>query len=124
MSESTIYWITRLDGVNNLLAWLIGILVILLVLSFRLFCKLQVCDDDDSERKRLEPQVTRFITVLFWCVVATVLAAVFTPTTKEMVAIKVIPALANSHLADKSLQNIATLLDVCVEQLKAKRTKP
>ncbi len=119
MSESTIYWITRLDGVNNLLAWLIGILVILLVLSF--ICQLQVCDDDDSERKRLEPQVTRFITVLFWCVVATVLAAVFTPTTKEMVAIKVIPALANSRLADKSLQNIDALLDVCVEQLKARK---
>ena len=58
--------------------------------------------------------------ILLGLVIAS-LALVFVPSTKEMVAIKVIPALANSRLADKSLQNIDALLDVCVEQLKARK---
>ena len=121
MSESTIYWITRLDGINNLLACLIGILVIIFVLAFCLAYALKNCDADDPERKRLEPEVKKVIVVSFWSIAAVALALVFTPTTKEMVAIKVIPALANSRLADKSLQNIDALLDVCVEQLKARK---
>jgi len=121
MSESTIYWITRLDGINVLMGWLIAILVILFALASCLACVLKDCDADDPERKRLEPEVKRLVVVVFWCIVAVVLAFVFTPTTKEMVAIKVIPALANSRLADKSLQNIDALLDICVEQVKARK---
>lgn len=121
MSESTIYWITRLDGINNLLGWLIFSLVIVLVASTWLAFIMTKVDDDDPAVKRLAPITSRCMSVSFWCIVTSSLTLVFTPTTKEMVAIKVIPALANSRLADKSLQNIDALLDVCVEQVKARK---
>lgn len=121
MSESTIYWITRLDGINNLLGWLIFSLVIVLVASTWLAFIMAKVDDDDPAAKRLAPRISRCMSVSFWCIVTSSLTLVFTPTTKEMVAIKVIPALANSRLADKSLQNIDALLDVCVEQVKARK---
>ena len=121
MSESTIYWITRLDGINNLLEWLIFSLVIVLVASIGVTAMMAMVDDDDPSVKRLAPRISRYMSVSFWCIVTSSLTLVFTPTTKEMVAIKVIPALANSRLADKSLQNIDALLDVCVEQVKARK---
>ena len=116
MSESTIYWITRLDSVNMVIALVIVALIISLVawavMAF-------VAIDSGLKINKTKWNVAAWM-MLLGLVIAS-LALVFVPSTKEMVAIKVIPTLANSRLADKSLQNIDALLDVCVEQVKARK---
>jgi len=100
ITESTLYWITRLDGFNHLLVALCLMTGAIAIVSLVALCHPESSLTDQSIGKR---GISITLPLLF----TFVLGLVFLPTTKEMFAIKVIPAIANNEkvqgIGDKAL---------------------
>lgn len=135
MTESTIYWITRLDEIRG---FLVGIQIILtlvasvgiIMLLIGYFCmnirKEEYGDgyDEDDDYKAMRSLFRAGCMIgIPAAVIATIisLACTFLPTTKAMVAIKVIPAIVSSEQASglKDIGNDA--IDVAAEWLKSQK---
>ena len=110
MTESTIYWITRLDKIhefcNEFGELAIFFTVIGAVIAFIVLCYKAVAESEGliNEAKT----ASRFCNIAckIWIpalCIATICSLVetFTPTTKEMVAIKVIPQIASTNNIEK-----------------------
>lgn len=81
----TVYWITRLDGINAVAVVLFSLLLLISLVS------IAVClAEDDSPARRVA-----FVVVPLTLLCAAV--AVFVPTTKEACAIYMIPKIANNE---------------------------
>ena len=103
ITGSTIYWITRMDGIHDFLIVLCIITGILAVLSLIiLFSTFMVCEGKEEFHKAMKFELRAFLIgiVLF---VVFFLASVFIPTTKEMALIKVLPAISNSRFVSEEL---------------------
>lgn len=103
ITGSTIYWITRMDGIHDFLIGLCIITGILAVLSLIiLFSTFMACEGKEEFHKAMELELRAFLIgiVLF---VVFFLASVFIPTTKEMALIKVLPAISNSRFVSEEL---------------------
>lgn len=99
MTESSIYWITRLDYLHGLaffLAFLFGVMAFALLIMASVF---HVNEDENFTN------IFLFRLAPFSALIAAImlLAGVFIPTTREMAMIKVIPALANSEMVQKTI---------------------
>ena len=135
MTESTIYWITRLDeireflvGVQIIPAIVAGVSIIMSLIGY-------ICmnmekawygdgydkDDDYKVRKSLF-RACRTIGIIA-AVIATMcsLTCTFLPTTKEMVAIKVVPAIVSSEQASRLKDIGDNAIDVAAEWLKSQK---
>jgi hypothetical protein len=122
VDESTIYWLTRCDHVRELLVVLTflsgfisaGILLATMVARF--------ADDGKATRH------TNLGFALFWILSASCLAMAvarpFVPTTREMVAIKVLPMVAANEDLQKLGGDIPLLLREWVEELRPKKLMP
>ncbi len=88
MSESDMYWVTRLDGLKDVL---IIFAVLLGILSVILFIGHLMSMGNMSD--------TIIVCVIF---IFLTIASILTPTTNEMVLIKVVPKIANNE----SIQDI------------------
>lgn len=103
ITESTVYWITRLDGIHNFLISLCIITGILAVLSLIiLFSTFMVCEGKEEFHKAMELELRAFFISIVLFVVF-FLASVFIPTTKEMALIKILPAISNSKFMSEEL---------------------
>lgn len=99
-----IYWIFKLDDIHG---WLEGVTLLLgficcLLVIFSFVGTTLCLDGTDSDKKvksRLY-KATLFAFILFLFVS---IGNVFLPTTKQMVAIKVLPAIVNSESVQKGL---------------------
>lgn len=103
ITESTIYWITRLDGIHNFLGILGVITGAPAVLSLIAFCVTFMTSEGEEEfhtAMKLELRAFLIGIVLF---VVFSLVSVFIPTTKEMALIKVLPAISNSRFVSEEL---------------------
>ena len=100
ITETTLYWITRLDNINAFL----GILLALSIFAAAVFFIIRVHPDCTSDEQRIGK--LGFLLVIPFVFVFS-LGLVLLPTTKEMCAIKVIPALVNNEkiqgIGDKAL---------------------
>lgn len=117
MDEMTIYWITRFDG-------FIVLFVICMFLSF-ISIALGIVTWVDSKEHYEEGGVAlgkRIVKIASPLSVLFALALVFTPTTKEMIVIKGIPAVvdvAKSHNIGEKAERVCNALVKIIED-KAK----
>lgn len=103
ITGSTIYWITRMDGIHDFLIVLCiitGILAVLILITF--FSTFMVYEGKEEFLPAMKFELRAFLIgiVLF---VVFFLASVFIPTTKEMALIKVLPAISNSRFVSEEL---------------------
>lgn len=89
ITENMIYWITRFDALNGLAAFFIALSLIGIVVTLPFILNFP----DDGET-RICKWVIGVCSSIF---LVMVLVLTFLPTTKEMCAIKVIPAIANNE---------------------------
>ena len=92
ITETTMYWVTRLD--NFLVLAVAGLIIGLLMVGITTI--VSICNYIDAATDDLWCKRTRWLVgigVVLTC--ASLLVLTFVPTTKEMCAIKIIPALAN-----------------------------
>lgn len=101
IDESTVYWITRLDNIRIFLFVLafIGAVIAFIggVAHGATTSRRAFSDEEKLEKKNdLRFSMEAFLVGIF-VMLTTAVCLVFTPNTKEMCAIKVIPAIANSE---------------------------
>ena len=129
MTESTIYWITRLDEIKSLLDAFQTISTIIVAISF-LFLAVLLCVRCD-EKYRYGTGTRDYMTISIICKYAymvfipafciamtSAFAKTFIPTTREMIAIKVIPCIANDESIEKIKDISKDMLDITADWLK------
>ena len=132
MTESMIYWITRLDGIRGLcfgiqtfavLFAILGIIAAIVALCISVTAEEEGSDDD----ARIASSICKFackVWIPAFCIAMVCsLARTFTPTTKEMIAIKVIPQMASVDNVEKIKDISKDMLDVTAEWFKDIRKK-
>lgn len=103
ITESTIYWITRLDGIHNFLGILGVITCAPAVLSLIAFCvNFMTSEGEEEFHMAMKLELRAFLIGIVLFVVFS-LVSVFIPTTKEMALIKVLPAISNSRFVSEEL---------------------
>lgn len=130
MTESTMYWITRFDGINHFFNGIetLGIMAafvafIALVISYIIMAierseGYTETDCDYVTAKRVNQTSLRVFVPAIAIAVLSAFVQVFVPTTNEMIAIKVIPAVAASEQASKLKDISNDALDVASAWLK------
>ena len=120
ITESTLYWITRLDNINHLLFALSILTCVATIVFLVALCHPEASQTDQSIGKR-GLSITLPLLFIF------VLGLVFLPTPREMCAIKVIPAIANNEkvqgIGDKALTLADEWLDGLTKKAKEKTEK-
>ena len=117
MDEMTIYWITRLDAFKGLFGFLCFASVISVV-GFGLLSIIGSYDNDivyDTNLLNCLKRITRISCV---CCVVFFLITSFLPSTKEMFAIKCIPAIASKENVEKLKSISNDMLDATAAYIK------
>ena len=109
ITESTIYWITRLDCIVTLsmvlsIASAAGVAILGIVTLAAMNTAHTAKELEDCKK------MWKVWRIIFCFGLVTALVAVFTPTTKEMAMIKIIPAITNSKLVSEDLPRDARYL--------------
>lgn len=116
VTESTLYWITRLDGLKGVV---IGVGIVLLIV-FILCTIISLIaryegDGDKSAGKFILLSLVGIILSVFFMGSRT-----FIPTTKEMCAIKAIPMIVNNDEVQEIPDKVLELATKWIEELKPK----
>ena len=124
ITESTIYWITRLDAFRACaIALIIALGISILVCLFVVSC----CDDIASFRVKGDVEkaiktTRRAISCVFLStlgIFACIIVLVFVPTSKDMALIKVIPAISNSKfVSDELPKNVKEIYELAKDAIK------
>jgi hypothetical protein len=136
MTEETLYWITRMDEIKNSLSYITVFFVIVIVISLISFVISYIgkCVEEKYRSKEylkndedyiLACKINKTATIILllciplWFITFT--TNTLTPTTKDYVAIKIVPAIVNNE----KLKNISNdFVDVAEQWLKdLKETK-
>ena len=131
MTESTMYWLTRLDHVHSFLndfgslLCIVGIfttvasIVALAIRSANAHYNTESYVDSDWKSANSFLKIIRPIAILAVSLCIVVHAVkVFIPTAREMAAIKVVPVLASSENCQKLKTISSDILDVAADWLK------
>ena len=132
MTESMIYWITRLDGIHGfcfgiqtiaVISTIIGATVAFVALCIKV-SSYEESDDDDARFASGICKIACKVWIPAFCIaIMCSLARTFMPTTKEMIAIKVIPQIANVNNIEKIKDISKDMLDITSDWLKDMRKK-
>lgn len=118
ITESEMYWLTRLDPAKTMLCVLVAVGIIsALVFSVAQLILRDISSwekKEDADRKLRTADWMLFKGLPFTAVLMLIsgTALVLTPTTKEMAAIKIIPAVANSQAVEKLGKSAEMLIDL------------
>ena len=132
MTETMIYWITRLDGIRGfccgiqtiaVLFAVLGIIVAIVALCISVTAEEEGSDDDARIACGICKIACKVWIPAFCIAMVCSFARMFTPTTKEMIAIKVIPQIASTENVDKIKGISKDMLDITAEWLKDMRKK-
>ena len=132
MTETMIYWITRLDGIRGLcfgiqtfavLFTILGIIAAIVATSISVASEEEGSDDDARIASGICKIACKVWIPAFCIAIACSLARTFTPTTKEMIAIKVIPQIASVNNVEKIKDISKDMLDITADWLKDMRKK-
>ena len=132
MTESMIYWITRLDEIREFCLGLqlistilaaVGIIGALATVCVKTIAELQGSDDDARIADSIRKFACKILIPTFCIATICSLARTFTPTTKEMIAIKVIPQIASVDNVEKIKDISKDMLDITADWLKDMRKK-
>lgn len=127
------YWITRLNGLHSFFdgivilsdaAWFVATMVVVITYIVMMFNKKYGPNDSDYVIAKSINSIALKVLVPALCIaVSCSLVQVFVPTTKEMIAIKVIPAVAASEHASKLKDISNDALDIASAWLKDQAEK-
>lgn len=109
ITESTVYWITRLDEIKHVISS--DICFICIVILFISAMTMVIIKGMKIEHPIVDINTAQKIfKILRWLIftapiilIISTIAGAFIPTTQEMAAIKIIPAIANSQFVQKEL---------------------
>lgn len=132
ITESEMYWLTRLDRINALFVYII--LGCILAMALIGFAQLILRDHYSWDPLELVKRQTKLADKLLFkgmpaaaaIILLTATVRAFVPTTKEMAAIKVVPVIANSETVGKLGDSATTLIDLAnawMEELKPDKIK-
>lgn len=122
ITPSTIYWLTRLDGIHNfflsikVLSFLLGVGVLVAGL-----CLWITSEEEEEQRIKGFWRCAKFAIVAFCGMIILDGVSAFIPTTKEMAAIIVIPKVANSESVQQFGNGIINLANQWMEELAPKK---
>ena len=132
MTESMIYWITRLDGIHGfcygiqtiaVVFAIVGITAAIISVCIKITSEAEGSDDDARIASSICKIACKLWIPTFCIAMAFSLARTFTPTTKEMIAIKVIPQIASTENVEKIKDISKDMLDITADWLKDMRKK-
>ena len=132
MTESMIYWITRLDGIRGfccgiqtiaVLFSILGIVAAIAAACIRVGAEEEGSDDDARIASGICKIACKVWIPAFCIAMVCSFARMFTPTTKEMVAIKVIPQITSVDNVEKIKDVSKDMLDITAEGFKDMRKK-
>ena len=132
MTESMIYWITRLDGIHEfchviqtiaVISTVIGAIVAFVAVCIKVSSEVEESDDDARIASGICKIACKVWIPAFCIAIMCSLARTFTPTTKEMIAIKVIPQIADANNIGKIKDISKDMLDITSDWLKDMRKK-
>jgi uncharacterized membrane protein len=124
IDESSMYWLTRLDHIHNALLLVNFVCFIALIATSVVGCVMKSVPSapgDIDVGKYLHKYVA-LPSLVFFVIFGSL--TVFIPTTKEMVAIKVIPAIANNTDLQGVGQDMVVLAKEWLNELRPKSDKP
>lgn len=113
ITESTIYWITRLDSIKAVMQ--LGLLFASILPVF--VAMLSAMLDEENKMTRRLKTILPISCVLFLIAAS----SVFVPTTKEMCAIKAIPIIVNDKSVKNIPANVAELANDWIKELSPKQ---
>jgi hypothetical protein len=124
ITASEIYWILKLDAIQNVfLAFSVftGMFGLAMVICWGVN-SVTAYDFDDKKIKEFAAACRKrfFVTVLFFALL--VIATAMTPSTKQMAAIKVIPAIANSEIVGELSADAKELYRMGINAIKEQLT--
>ena len=114
ITPATLYWITRLDGINNLFA----ITLVFGTFALVILCIANIianCTPEDADSPVIKKATGKWIKILLFSWVVALFGNIFVPTSKEMAMIYVVPHLAESQVVK---QDIPEVYDLGVKALK------
>lgn len=112
ITESTIYWITRLDGLKSGAEGFGMALVIIFVVALIFSCMARFADEIE--------RATKFVitfSILSFLSGLLLFSSAFIPTTKEMCAIKIIPIVANDENIQEIPKKVVDLANEWIDEL-------
>ena len=112
ITQSLIYWITRLDPLNRVGGVMAGLGIIL-----GLFLFAPLCDDIGEEAIAKVKRAQKWLLTIG---IIGILICTFVPTKKEAAAIIVIPRIANSEMVEQIGDGVKTLAVEWLEELRPK----
>ena len=125
ITESTIYWITRLDKFHVTAGVLLGISFMVLLICIVVCCvdKNQLDEIYSKEyRERIKREMKIAIKIACYSVFYIVMCAsvlIFVPTSKEMALIKVLPAISNSKfVSDELPKDVKEIYELAKDAIK------
>lgn len=117
MDEMTIYWITRFDAFKGLFE-LLGIVSCLSVIAFGIISIVGSYDNDFIYDTNLLNCIKRIARISCICCVVFSLICCLFPSTKEMFAIKCIPAIVSKENIEKFKDISNDMFDVTANYIK------
>ena len=127
-----IYWITRLDGIHGFCYGIqliavpfavLGIVAAIAATCIKIGAEEDGLDDDARIASGICKIACKVWIPAFCIALVCSFARMFTPTTKEMVAIKVIPQITSVDNVEKIKDVSKDMLDITAEWLKDMRKK-
>ena len=118
MTESAIYWITRFEGLNMFFGVMAGLGFFGMVLGITGMLMMSEFGPKDEDY-RLAKSIFKWSTPFAFLMLA---IGIFIPTTKEMIAIKVIPRVA-AGVKSVSKEDVKTTIDFIKDVFNVKTEK-
>ena len=120
ITTAQMYWLTRLDSVHSLLS---GILVVTCIALGILSVIATFVSDTEEDRRKAAFARRIWLSAALISLTAGIIQ-VFTPTTKEMAAIIVVPKIANSQLVTEKIpQELSELYTLAKQYMVATLTE-
>lgn len=100
ITSNQVYWITRLDGIQNAFKTICGVsLTTLMLLIFALL----IIPIPEKDQDKIKRSISYIFCLLFLAGSSSGVAALLVPTTKEAATIYLLPKLVNSEFVQKEL---------------------
>ena len=124
MTETMIYWITRLDGICNFcdviqtIAIVFTVIGMIILLAASILKHISESEEDVKIANGLCKMSCKFWIPALCVALICSFVLIFTPTSREMVAIKVIPQIASTNNIEKIKGISKDLFDITANWLK------
>ena len=124
ITESMVYWITRLDSIQTTFHGItLGILILSLcwlAISIIMFCLMAEYQDDDKEKVMAKKNI-KVSAPIFVLAILLFLSSAFIPTTKEYCAIKLVPMIAQNEDVQELPAKVVDLANEWIDELKPEK---